>query len=119
MGIKTIPALKKNKQEIIDEYKKYSDQTKKTIYSALSIITNDSSFEDERTKAIQNVNTNYSSKRMSEKQEKGKITKGQIKETYQTLIKIYVKRPSMHNLTNVLIVGLICGAVDGIVPRRL
>ena len=120
LGVRKLSELSKFEDDIVSENQKYSDQTKKTIFSAFSILLPKSQkIADARADAIRGVNNHYSSRKMSEKQESGQISIDQIKQRKDELYESAIHRMNLTNITDYLIVALMAGGTKNIPPRRL
>ena len=120
LGVRKLGDISKFEKILIKEVDSYSPQTKKTIFSVFSILM-PKSFEIQklRSEAMTTVSDTYASRKLSEKQQAGKINVDQVKERKQEHLDAVKSRPNLHNITDYLIVALMCGATENLVPRRL
>ena len=64
------------------------------------------------------VNNNYKQQKVAPNRENSFISFDKVKEIYENLKTIYKQNPTLEHLENIIIVGLMSGVIDGIVPRR-
>lgn len=119
-SINNIGFFTKNSKEIITHINGLkSPQTRKTILSALFVLTGEIDYKTDMLNNCQIVNEIYKTGKLSDQQRNNRLTFEQIKDkTAQFLINLK-KEPSKENYIDYLILALMSGSTDGIVPRRL
>ena len=93
-------------------------QSKKTILSALYILTGNTNYRDVMLQICKEVNDNYKQQKVAPNRENSFISFDKVKEVYENLKTMYKQNPTLENLENIIIVGLMSGVVKDIVPRR-
>lgn len=109
---------KKEKRAIMEHIKTLEKaQTRKTILSALFILTGDEDYQDLMMEDIKLVNNHYKLQKTDEDR-KGKLKSfDEIKAIYNRLKTEYSKNPTHENMVNLLIGALMSGVF--VPPRRL
>jgi hypothetical protein len=109
-----------NKKDILDYIDKNitSLQSKKTILSALYILTGNTDYREVMLQICKEVNDNYKQQKVAPNRENSFISFDKVKEIYENLKTMYKQNPTLEHLENIIIVGLMSGSVEGIVPRR-
>jgi site-specific recombinase XerD len=92
-------------------------QSRKTILSALFVLTNEVSYSEVMRVDIKLVNDIYSTKKMSSERKEKALSIVQVKAINATIIDTYKKNPTTSNLNDVLISVLMSG--EYFPPRRL
>lgn len=95
-----------------------NSQGAKTLLSALYIITMDEDYRTSMMDASKIITDNYINQKKTNKQNEMKLTFNDIKNKYEKLLKIVKADPSVLNYQNVLLVGLMSGIFEEVVPRR-
>jgi hypothetical protein len=112
-----LETFKKHKKEILKQIEdKDSAQSKKTILSALFVLTDDEDFQKQMMENIGVVNTHYKSQKMTEKQENNFLSTETVKNKMDELFLIAKQTPSILSYQNVLLWGLTSGVY--VPPRR-
>lgn len=96
-----------------------SPQSRKTLLSALYILTNDEDYRNIMMENIKIVNETYAKKKRDEKSKEKEKPFQEIKSICDDLIQRYQQNKSIYNLMNVLIGVLCSGYYDTNPPRRL
>lgn len=96
-----------------------SPQSRKTLLSALYILTNDEDYRNIMMENIKIVNDTYAKKKRDEKSKEKEKPFQEIKNICDNLIQQYKQNKSIYNLMNVLIAVLCSGYYDTNPPRRL
>ena len=98
----------------VDIFKK--DQSKKTILSALFVLTNNEVYKNEMQKYSKIVNDNYKEKLTNPERLKNKPTKAQLENIYSDYKKKLDVNPTVENYVNYFIVAVTSGVL--MPPRR-
>lgn len=116
----TLEMFINHKNDILSfiENKITSLQSKKTILSALYILTKEESYRTIMLEICKEVNDNYKQQKVAPNREASFLSFHQIQEKYETLKKVMNENPSLDNIQNVLIVALMSGVIPSIPPRR-
>ncbi len=107
------------KKDAIIEFvsKKPSQQSQKTIYSGLYILTNLPEYKDRMNEMVKQVNDHYAQRRVDEKRQPKQLSFEDVKAIHEKIKSTYVKNKSIYNMMNYLISSLCSGVM--IAPRRL
>ena len=117
VGADSIESLLSKKSEIIKEAQdKDSLQTKKTLLSALYVISGDQDYHDIMIETCNKVNKNYKEQKTSESRRNITVTPAIVQEVFKDVAKKLKSSPSTENYINYMIVALMSGAL--IPPRR-
>jgi hypothetical protein len=92
-------------------------QSRKTILSALFVLTSKASYSEVMRADIKIVNDIYSTKKMSSERKEKSLSIVQVKAINAIIINTYKKNPTISNLNDVLISVLMSG--EYFAPRRL
>jgi integrase len=119
MDIKTIKGLKDaHEKDVLAYIENMSNKSsKKTLLSALVLITNSETYKELMTKYANEVNDQYRTGKISEDRQDAYITIEQVKDFYEKMEQKLKKSASPTNYVNYLISALMSGAK--IPPRRL
>jgi len=116
----TLDSFVNHKEEIIayiEDIMK-SLQSKKTVLSALYILTNEEDYRTLMLEICKEVNDNYKQQKVAPNRESSFISFQQVQEKYEALKKAMTENPSLDNIQNVLIIALMSGVIPSIPPRR-
>ncbi len=107
------------KKDAIIEFvsKKSSQQSQKTIYSGLYILTNLPEYKGRMNEMVKQVNDHYAQRRVDEKRQPKQLSFEDVKAIHEKIKSTYVKNKSIYNMMNYLISSLCSGVM--IAPRRL
>jgi integrase len=100
----------------IEELKSVS--AKKTVLSALYILTKEAEYKAQMDEFITQTNKQYRTQTISDKRKDAYLTPEQVKEKYEEVKEKLKRSPSSENYVNYIIAALMSGA-RGIEPRRL
>jgi hypothetical protein len=118
VNVSTVEGIATSKKKILDIIGKMtSTQSKKTLLSALYILTQDQEYKTKMLAFIKQSNEKYKNQTVSKKLKESYISKAQIQAVYDRVKTAASKVPSIDNYVNYLIVGLMSGLF--IAPRRL
>jgi len=96
-----------------------SNQTKKSLLSALFIITNNEDYKTDMLKYVKEVNDNYKAQKTDDKRLKNLISFNQVKEIVNDLKTKYETSKTFDALQNYVIALTASGVLEGLPPRRL
>lgn len=122
--------LKKLKLEmILDSFHKYkstilkhiqtdiqSNQTKKTILSAVFIVSKDKEYQNIMLEICKKVNDINRQRQIPE--HPPNLTFVQVQDQFHKLKEMMIENSSLENIQNVIIIGLMSGIINGIPPLR-
>jgi len=111
---------KSNKKEImkhIDSLEKA--QTKKTLLSALFVLTDDDEYREKMLENVKVVNDHYRQQKTDPERLKNAKSFDEIKLLHNQFKNPYKNNPTNSNLIDLLISSVCSGALDGLPPRRV
>ena len=113
-----------NLEAILDYLKDIAPTTRKSILSALYVLTNNQKYRDRMIEDCKIVNDNYKNQVKSEKEEANWITTEEIKAKYDGLYAKVLKMFQKTAVTNIgviveyLLIALLGGVLESLPPRR-
>jgi hypothetical protein len=111
---------KNNKKEIMEHIDSLEKpQTKKTLLSALFVLTGDDDYREKMMENVKVVNEHYKQQKTDPERLKNVKSFDEIKLLHNQFKNAYKNNPSTDNLMNLLISSVCSGAVEGIPPRRV
>lgn len=113
--------FEKDKNNILEHIKSLSSpQSRKTILSALFVMTSDNDYRDSMLEDIKIVNDSYKNQKTSDERKSSLISFDRVKEIHNELFRKMKSNPTHNNIVNYLI-SSVCSGVYGEVlpPRRL
>lgn len=116
----TVNFYKSNKKEImkhIDTLEKA--QTKKTLLSALFVLTGDDDYREKMLENVKVVNDHYRQQKTDPERLKHAKSFDEIKLLHNQFKNAYKNNPTNSNLMDLLISSVCSGALDGLPPRRV
>ena len=122
-GDEEIPWFNKNEKEILEFLKDKESNKRKTILSALFILTNNNEFRSLMIEDCKKVNDDYKNQKMNTKQHESWISTDQIQSKYNALldkVKAMFAQKAMYNYPTIMeyLLAAVLGGVSGLVPRR-
>ena len=96
-----------------------SPQTRKTVLSALFILTKNEKYRENMMEDIKLVNDKYKSQKLIGTREETTISFDEVKKLHNEIERQAKLNPSHENLTNLLISYLCTGVLENLPPRRL
>jgi len=95
-------------------------QTRKTLLSALYVLTGIQSYKEEMSKEMKTVNEKYTQQKTSDKRKEHLISYDEVKSIHNDLVEKAKKNPTHENIVNALISYTSSGALGvQLPPRRL
>lgn len=117
---KDLGNIKKHKEEIIDYIKSLEKaQSRKTLLSALVILTDDEDYKKLMSENTKIINDSYKEQKTNPETLEDMKTMDELKEIYNQLLSKAKKNPTEDNYMNVLMACLFTGCCEGLPPRRL
>lgn len=111
---------KNNKKEIMEHIDSLEKpQTKKTLLSALFVLTADDDYREKMMENVKVVNDHYKQQKTDPERLKNVKSFDEIKLLHNQFKNVYKNNPSTENLMNLLISSVCSGAVEGLPPRRV
>jgi hypothetical protein len=124
MGGEGIEWFSNNDRDVLEYLKDKTPQTKKTILSALFVLTKQQSFKDVMMTVMKSVNDTNKEQKKNVKQEENWMSVTEIKEKYEPLLVKIKKMLSNKSILNestmmgFLLVSFLGGVVKDLPPRR-
>jgi len=120
----SIDWFKEDKPSIFKHLEKVPNNSRKTLLSALFVLTNEKEYQTEMLKLCKIVNNEYKSQVKTEKQEQNWLSIDEIKtiyNDYESKVKSIFTSKSMGDFSTVIrfmLLACLSGVVDGLEPRR-
>lgn len=116
----TISFYKKNKEEILEHINTLEKpQTKKTLLSALFVLTDDDDYKELMMENIKTVNQHYKEQKTDPERLKNVKSFDEIKLIHNQIKNAYKNNPTNSNLMDLLISSVCSGAIENLPPRRV
>ena len=116
----TISFYKSNKDDILEHINTLEKpQTKKTLLSALFVLTGDNDYREQMLENVKVVNDYYKKQKTDPERLKNVKSFDEIKLLHNQLKNAYKNNQTNSNLMDLLISSVCSGAVDGLPPRRV
>lgn len=116
----TVNFYKSNKKEIIKHIDTLEKpQTKKTLLSALFVLTGDDEYREKMLENVKVVNDHYRQQKTDPERLKHAKSFDEIKLLHNQFKNAYKNNPTNSNLMDLLISSVCSGALDGLPPRRV
>lgn len=112
-----LQTFSKEKNKIIEEINNIkSEQSKKTILSALYVLTGIDDYQKNMMNSLQSVNDYYKTQKMTNRQKENMLSREDIENKMEDLFVKVKQEPTITNYQNLLLLGLTSGIY--IPPRR-
>ena len=120
----TLEWFQKDKQPILKHLENSSNNSRKTLLSALYVLTNDKEYQNEMLKLCKIVNDEYKNQTKTQKQEDNWLSMDDIKSKYneyESKVKSIFTSKTIGDYSTVIrffLLACLSGVVDGLEPRR-
>jgi integrase len=120
LNIEDVKDLNNYKTEILEYVKEFeSDQTKKTVLSAVIVITDDEDYKKFMAESSRKINDKYRGQKVDLEKLKNMKTMDELKEFRRQLEVKAEKNKMEKDIQNLLLSYFFTGVIDGLPPRRL
>jgi hypothetical protein len=116
----SISFYKNSKDDILEHIDTLEKpQTKKTLLSALFVLTGDNDYREKMLENVKVVNDHYKKQKTDPERLKNVKSFDEIKTIHNQFKNAYKNNPTNSNLMDLLISSVCSGAIDGLPPRRV
>lgn len=116
----TVSFFKNNKKDILEHIEGLEKaQTKKTLLSALYVLTNDDDYREKMLSTMKVVNDHYKAQKTDPDRLKNLMSFDEVKRLHEEYKNAWKRHRTDENFFNLMISSLCSGAVDGLPPRRV